>query len=328
MKRRHFLAAAGALPPALPFAFALPRSAEAASNRPLRLVVPYAAGGPTDAMARVLQPLLQDALAETLIIENAPGAGGAIGAQAVVRSAADGRTFFLGNNGPSAVTPLLLRENAGFDPVKDFIPVGMIARATMLLAVSADVPATDMKSFIAHAKAHPGQLNFASAGVGSLGHLASELLAREAGLKMTHVSYKGQAPTLNALLAGEVQMLLTTPTAAMRGHIASGRIKLIAVTSQARSPQYPETDVVRSTVPDFVVYSWFALMARSGTPEKPIAAMRQALKQALSNPEVRRKFEDFGVSADDAGPDQVARYIRQDLSRWGAVIRELGIKPE
>lgn len=324
MKRRNILVAAAALPLAMNASVA----ALAAPRRAIRLVVPYAAGGPTDAMARVLQPLLQDPLGATVVVDNVPGAGGAIGAQAVVRAPADGNSYFLGNNGPSAVTPLLLRENAGFDPVKDFVPVGMIARATMLLAVSADVPANDMKSFLAYARANPGKLNFASAGVGSLGHLASELLAREAGLKMTHVAYKGQAPTLTALLSGEVQMLLTTPTSTMRGYITGGRIKLIAVTSQDPSPQYPKTDTVRSAVPGFVVYSWFALMAKSGTPDAPLIDMRKALKAALADPQVRQKFEDFGVSADDAGPEQVAQYIQQDLSRWRAIIQEQGIKPE
>jgi len=324
MKRRNILAAAAALP----LAISAPQVALAALRRTIRLVVPYAAGGPTDAMARVLQPLLQDSVGATVVVDNVPGAGGAIGAQAVVRAPADGNSFFLGNNGPSAVTPLLLRENAGFDPVKDFVPVGMIARATMLLAVSTDVPATDMKSFLAYARANPGKLNFASAGVGSLGHLASELLAREAGLKMTHVAYKGQAPTLTALLGGEVQMLLTTPTSTMRGYISSGRIKLIAVTSEEPSPQYPGTDVARNAVPGFVVYSWFALMARAGTPEAPLAEMRKALGTALADQEVRRKFEDFGVSVDAAGPEQVSQYIRQDLSRWRAIIQEQGIKPE
>jgi tripartite-type tricarboxylate transporter receptor subunit TctC len=322
MQRRLILTAAGSAV----LAAALPGLARA-QGRNIRIVVPYAAGGPTDAMARVLQAPLQKLLDAVIVIDNVPGAGGAIGAQNALRAPADGNTFFIGNNGPSAVTPLL-QKNAGFDPVKDFTPVGMIAKATMQLAVSSQVPATDMASFIAYARANPGKLNYASAGIGSLGHLGSELLVKEAGLKITHVAYKGQAPTLNALLANEVQMLLTTPTAAMRGHIGSGRIKLVAVTSETRSPMDPKADLVRNAIPGFVLYSWFAMMAKTGTPEPAMAAMRKALATALASEEVRKRFEDLGVTADAAGPAEVASYIRQDLARWGAIIREQNIQPE
>jgi tripartite-type tricarboxylate transporter receptor subunit TctC len=322
MQRRQVLVSAGAAGVATLFP-ALVRAEE----RTIRIVVPYAAGGPTDAMARVLQAPLQKALNAVIVVENVPGAGGAIGAQNVLRAPADGNTFFLGNNGPSAVTPLL-QKNATFDPVKDFVPVAMIAKATMQLAVSSEVPATDMASLIAYIRANPGKLNYASAGIGSLGHLASELLMKQAGLKMTHVAYKGQAPTVNALLANEVQLLLTTPTAVMRGHMATGRIKLIAVTSEETSPLDPKADLVRRSVPGFVLYSWFALMAKAGTPDAPMAAMRKALESALSTEDVRKKFEALGVTADSANASVVANYIQQDLARWGTIIREQDIKPE
>jgi tripartite-type tricarboxylate transporter receptor subunit TctC len=319
-KRKLFSFAAS-----LAIACALPFSADAA-GRVIHIVVPYAAGGPTDAMARVLQGPLQKALNANIVIDNIPGASGAIGAQHVLNAPADGNTYFLGNNGPSAVTPLL--QKASFDPVKDFVPVGMIAKATMVLAVSTQVPATDMKSFIAYARSHPGKLNYASAGVGSLGHLASALLAKEAGLQMTHVAYKGQAPTLNALLTNEVQMLLTTPTDVMRAHIAAGKIKLIAVTSDQPSPLDPKADLVRNGVPGFTLYSWFALMAKAGTPEPALLEMRKALVTALSSDEVRTRFERIGTPVDMDGPAQVSAYIKQDLARWGTIIREQNIKPE
>lgn len=322
MQRRQILTAAGsaALVATLP---GVARS----QDRTIRIVVPYAAGGPTDSMARVLQTPLQKLLGAVIVIENVPGAGGAIGAQNALRAPADGNTFFIGNNGPSAVTPLL-QKNAGFDPVKDFAPVGMIAKATMQLAVSSEVPATDMKSLIAYVRANPGKLNYASAGIGSLGHLASELLVKQAGLKMTHVSYKGQSPTLNALLANEVQMLLTTPTEVMRGHIASGRIKLIAVTSEEPSPLDPKADLVHRALPGFTLYSWFALMAKTGTPDAAMVAMRKALSTALSSEDVRKRFEALGVAVDAGGPTNVSAYIQQDLARWGAIIREQNIRPE
>ncbi|MEF7612358.1 tripartite tricarboxylate transporter substrate binding protein [Aquincola sp. MAHUQ-54] len=322
MQRRRFLefaASAGVLSsPALP---------AAAADRTVRIVVPYAAGGPTDAMARLLQGPLQRALGATVLVENVPGAGGALGAQQVLRAPADGNTFFLGNNGPSAVTPLL-QKAAAFDPLKDFQPVAMIAKATMQIAVSAQVPAADMRSFIRHVRAHPGELNYASAGIGSLGHLGSELLSKQAGLVMTHVPYKGQAPTLNALLGNEVQVLLTTPTDAMRAHIASGRIKLIAVTSEQPSPLDPGVGTVQAEVPGFVLYSWFALMAKSGTPRAALDGMRRVLADALATDEIQKRFEGLGVAVDRGGPDEVTAYIRQDLARWSTIIRERDIRAE
>ena len=322
MIRRRFLAATGAAG----LASALPFSA-IARERPIRIVVPYAAGGPTDSMARLLQEPLQRSLDGIVIVENMAGAGGSIGAQNVLNAPADGNTLFLGNNGPSAVTPLL-QKSARFDPMKDFVPVGMIAKSTMVLAVSAQVPANDMKSFIAYGRANPGKLNYASAGVGSLGHLASALVVKEAGLQMTHVPYKGQAPTLQALLANEVQMLLTTPTAAMLDHIANGRIKLIAVTSDTPSPMAPKADLVRQAIPGFVLYSWFALMARAGTPDAALAPIRKALAGALANGEVRKRIEALGVNVDSDGPTQVAEYIRQDVARWGAIIRDQNLSTD
>lgn len=322
MQRRQILSAASALG----LSALIPRVVRAA-DRTIRIVVPYAPGGPTDAMARVLQAPLQQALGAIVLIDNVPGAGGALGAQQALRTPADGNTFFIGNNGPSAVTPLL-QKAAGFDPLKDFVPVSMIAKATMQLAVSASVPAHDMASFLSYARANPGKLNYASAGIGSLGHLATELLAKQAGLTMTHVPYKGQAPTLNALLGDEVQVLLTTPTDAMRGHIAGGRIKLIAVTSEDPSPLDPKADLVHRSVPGFVLYSWFALMAKAGTPETAIEPVRKALSAALSVDDVQKRFEGLGVTADNQGPAAVTAYIKQDLARWGAIIRERNIKPE
>lgn len=296
-------------------------------ERPIYIVVPYAAGGPTDAMARILQLPLHQALGTSVIIEDVPGAGGAIGARQVVRGAADGYTLFLGNNGPSAVTPLL-QKSAGFDPAKDFAPISLIAKATMMLAVSAQVPAHDMASFIAYGRAHPAKLNYASAGVGSLGHLGSELLAKQAGIEMTHVPYKGQAPTLEALLTNDVQVLLTTPTDAMRGFIASGRIKLIAVTSDKPSPFDPKAELVARSLPGYVLYSWFALLAKAGTPEAAVSRLNQVLATVLASDEVKQRFAALGIVAESSAPAAVSALIDQDLARWGPIIRERHIEAQ
>ena len=296
-------------------------------DRPIRLVVPYAAGGPTDAMARILQEPLQKALGgATVIVDNVPGVGGALGAQQVLRAPADGYTLFLGNNGPSAVTPLL-QKNAGFDPIKDFAPVSMVAKSTMVLAVSGNVPATDMRSFLAWAKTTKGEANYASAGIGSLGHLGTELLLKQAGLRMTHVPYKGQAPTLTALIAGEVQVLLTTPTEAMRGQF-EGRIKLVGVTSEGPSPHDPKADPIGKYVPGFSLYSWFAILVKAGTPPEIIDRLNKAIVTAVASPDVRERFDALGVDAGSSAPAQVMNYVKQDVSRWSTIIREQNIQPE
>lgn len=306
----------------------LPIAASAAyPDKPIRIVVPYAAGGPTDAMARILQAPLQQILGAVVIVENVPGVGGALGAQQVLRAPADGYTLFLGNNGPSAVTPLI-QKNAGFDPIKDFAPISMISKATMVLAVNGDVPANDMKSFIAWAKNSKGKANYASAGIGSLGHLGTELLLKQAHLEMTHVPYKGQAPTLTALMAGDVQVLLTTPTEAMRAQVTAGKIKLVGVTSETTSPHDPKADVVQRTVPGFVLYSWFALMAKAGTPEPIIAKLNAAINRAVTSEEVRSRFNSLGVDAGGSTPEQVTDYVKQDVARWSTIIREKNIQPE
>jgi tripartite-type tricarboxylate transporter receptor subunit TctC len=296
-------------------------------DKPIHLVVPYSAGGPTDAMARFLQLPLQQALGVGVVVDNVPGAGGAIGAQQVLRARADGYTLFLGNNGPSAVTPLL-QKSASFDPIKDFEPISLVAKATMVLTVSAAVQANDMKSFLAYGKAHPGGLNYASAGVGSLGHLGSELFAKETGLQMTHVPYKGQAPTLQALMTNDVQMLLTTPTDAMRAQVTAGRIKLIGVTSDRPSPFDPKTDLVKDSVPGFVLYSWFAIFAKTGTPPASISRLRAAIDAALGSEEVRQRFAGLGIVAEGGKPAEVTDLVSQDLSRWTAIIRERHIVAE
>ena len=321
MQRRALITTAGALP----LLNTVLRPAYAAEP-PLRVIVPYAAGGPTDAMARVLQPELSQRLGASLVIENVAGAGGSLGAQAAMRAESNGKTFFLGNNGPIAVTPLILGRKSGFDPEKDFTPVCLVARATMMLAISNAVPVDSLQGFIQYANAHPGELNFASAGVGSLGHLASEYFARQTGLKMTHVAYKGQTPTLTALLSNEVQMLLTTPNGAMRSYIDDKRIKLIAVTSDTPSPLYPHTALLRSAIPGFSLYSWFAFMARAGSPAPALQQMSHALQQILALPAIREKFENFGLTADWQDAAVVSRYIREDLQRWRPIIQEQDIQ--
>ncbi|MDO8769300.1 MAG: tripartite tricarboxylate transporter substrate binding protein [Burkholderiaceae bacterium] len=309
-------------------AFTAPLSALAIyPEQAIRIIVPYAAGGPTDAMARILQAPLQQALGTTVIVENVTGAGGALGAKQVLRAQADGYTLFLGNNGPSAVTPLL-QKTAGFDPIRDFAPISTVAKAAMVVATSTSLPVTDMKSFITYAKTQPGRLNYASAGIGSLGHLGTELLIKQSGIQMTHIPYKGMAPTLNALIGNEVQFLLTTPTDAMFAHAKAGKIRLLGVTSNGPSTSAPGAEPIQNTVPDFVLYSWFALLAKAGTPEPVLQKLNTAINTVIQSDNVQKRFSALGVTAGGSTPKVVSDYIQEDTARWGAIIRDKNIQAE
>jgi tripartite-type tricarboxylate transporter receptor subunit TctC len=266
--------------------------AQAFPDKPIRMVVPYAAGGSTDNMARVMQEPLQKALGQPVIIDNKAGAAGAIAAREVIRSKPDGYTLFFVNNGNLAVTPYVSKD-ANYDGAKDFTPIALVSSAAMVAVVPAALPVNDLRGFVEYAKKNP--VAYASAGVGSFGHLATELFANKAGLKMTHVPYKGQAPTTTAVISGEVQLLITTPSAAMNEFIASKRMKLLAVTSPEPSPLEPGAPTVASVFPGYAAESWFAIVGPAGMPADVVAKLNAAIGKTLQIPDVRQKFATFGV---------------------------------
>ena len=301
--------------------------AQAFPNKPIRILVPYPAGGTTDLMARALQEPLQKSLGQPILIENKPGASGIVAAREVIRSPADGHTLLFINSGVMAVTPYVVKD-AGFDGVKDFTPVALVSTAPLLVVTNAAVPANDLKAFIEYARRESQPLQFASAGIGSFGHLASELFARTAGIKMAHVPYKGQAPTTNAIVAGEVKLLITTASSAMNGFIASGKLKLLAVTSPEPSPLAPGAPPVASVLPGYAAETWFGIIAAAGTPAEPVAKLNEAINRALSTTEMQQRFAGFGVLAKTATPQRVGQMIAEDVARWSAVVRENDIRAE
>ena len=301
--------------------------AQAFPNKPIRILVPYPAGGTTDLMARALQEPLQKFLGQPILIENKPGASGIVAAREVIRSPADGHTLLFINSGVVAVTPYVVKD-AGFDGVKDFTPVALVSTAPLLVVTNAAVPANDLKAFMEYARRESQPLQFASAGIGSFGHLASELFARTAGIKMAHVPYKGQAPTTNAIVAGEVKLLITTASSAMNGFIASGKLKLLAVTSPEPSPLAPGAPPVASVLPGYAAETWFGIIAAAGTPAEPVAKLNEAINRALSTTEMQQRFAGFGVLAKTATPQRVGQMIAEDVARWSAVVRENDIRAE
>lgn len=313
--------AAFALLPAFAFAQAFP-------NKPIRLLVPYAAGGTTDLMARALQEPLQKALGQALVIENKPGASGVIAAREVVRSKPDGYTLFFVNSGNVAVTPFVVKD-AGYDGARDFTPIALVSSAPLFVVVNHEVPVTDLKGFIEHAKKQPKPLAYASAGIGSFGQLSTELFAKLAGIKLTHVPYKGQAPTTNAVVSGEVPLLITTASGVMNDFIANGRLKLLGVTSAEPSVLAPpNTPTVGSVLPGYVAETWFAVLSTAGTPPEVVQRLNEAINGALSNPEMQQRFRGFGVEAKTTTPQRLGEIIAQDIARWGPVIRENNIRSD
>jgi tripartite-type tricarboxylate transporter receptor subunit TctC len=315
--------------PLVAASLALPLSAwsQAFPSKPVRVIVPYPAGGTTDLMARALQEPVQRSLGQPLIIENKPGASGIIAAREVARSAPDGHTLLFINSGIVAVTPFVVKD-AGFDGVKDFAPIALVSTAPLFLVINAATPAKDLREFIEYAKAQANPLEFASAGTGSFGHLASELFARSAGIKMTHVPYKGQAPTTNAIAAGEVKMLITTTSAAMNGFISSGKLRLLGVTSTEPSPLAPGAPAVASILPGYAAETWFGIIAAASTPASIAGKLNEAINATLMVPDMQQRFAAFGVQAKTATPGRVGQMIAEDVARWSAVVRQADIRAD
>jgi len=310
---------------ALALAMPIAASAQSFPDKPIKLIIPYAAGGTTDVMARTLQEPLQKALGQSIIVENKAGASGLLAAREVIRAKPDGYTLFFVNNGNLAVTPAVVKD-ANYDGVKDFTPVALVSSAAMVAVVPASLPVNDLKGFVDYAKANP--VAYASAGIGSFGQLATELFANRAGVKMTHIPYKGQGPTTTAAVAGEVQLLITTPSGAMNDFIAQKRLKLLAVTSPEPSPLAPGTPTIGSVLPGYVAESWFAIIGPAGMPPDVVAKLNGAINAALQLPEIQQRFTTFGVVAKTATPQRLGQMTADEVARWSPVIRDNNIRTD
>ena len=300
-------------------------AAQGYPNRPVRLIVPYAPGGGTDILARALAPRVSEALGQTLVIENRPGAGGNIGADAVAKSAPDGYTLLMAAN--------TIAINAGlaklpFDPLKDFAPVTMLATAPMLLLVHPSVNAKTTSELIALAKANPGKLNFSNAGNGTPQHLAEELFNRMAGVQIEHIVYKGGGPALQALVAGDTQAAVLT-LAAAKPFVQSGRLRALAVATAKRSQTMPEIATVAETgVPGYEADLWYGIMAAAGTPRDVVLRLNDAFGKALAAADVRERLAAQGFEPAPGTPERLGDIHRDDVAKYGKLIRDAGIKGE
>jgi tripartite-type tricarboxylate transporter receptor subunit TctC len=295
--------------------------------KPIRMVVTFPAGGPSDVIVRIIGQRVNDLHGVTIIADNRGGAGGIVGTEIVARAAPDGYTFLVGTAGGMTINPNLHRKLT-YEPFRDFAPVAMLVLNPQVLVVHPSLAARNVKEFATLAKAKPGQINFASAGAGTATHLGLELFKLTAGIDVTHVPYKGGAPALTDLIAGQVQALFVSIPSVLP-HVHSGRLRAIAVSTLKRSASAPDVPTVaESGYPGFEYSNWNALFAPANTPPARVKRMNEIIARILSEPDVANKLSAQGADPAPGTPDDLARYMKADDARWKKVIRSAGLRPE
>jgi len=295
--------------------------------KPIRMIVAYPPGGGTDIVGRMVAQKLGETLGQGVLVENRGGASGNIGTELAARAAPDGYTILMGNVAPNAINVSLFK-NLPFDPVADFVPVSLVASTPNILVVHPSIPARTVKEVIALAKAKPGTLNFASAGVGSSSHLAGELFRILAGADIVHVPYKGAGPAIVDVLSGQVQLYFATMPAAMP-HVKSGKLAPVAVTSSRRSQALPDLPTTAEAgVPGYEASTWYGVLAPAHTPAAVIARLHENIVKILAVSETRARLADQGFEPVGNSPEEFGAYIKSEIAKWGKVIGDAGIRPE
>jgi len=306
--------------------FAAAAHAETYPSRPITLLVPAAAGGGNDTVARTVAEKMSRLLGQQIVIENRPGAGGSLAARQVARSEPDGYTIGIGNPATLAIAPAML-PNVGYDPVKDFVPVGMIAASPHIILINNFIPAKTLGEFIALAKAEPGKYTFASGGAGSPAHLGPELLASMAGIKLTHVPYKGTGPAIADLLGGHVSMTYSSLPPAL-GLVREGKVRPIAIASVKRSALLPEVPTASETLPGYESTQRYGIIAPANTPREIVMRLNTALNEALASEDVKSRIAADGADVAPSSPEEYAADVAAAAAKWGGVIKQLGLKAE
>jgi tripartite-type tricarboxylate transporter receptor subunit TctC len=313
-----FLVVFAALIAALPARAAYP-------SRPVTLIVAFTPGGPSDLLARILGKKLEQLLGQPFVIENRPGAGGNIAAEAAARAAPDGYTLLMGNNSILATNASLYKK-IGYDAEQDFGPISLIGSQANILVVNPALPAKSMAELIALAKQKPGQLNFASSGYGAAAHLSGELFKTQAGIDIVHVAYKGAAPALQDVIGGHVQMMFAT-AASVVGHVRDGLVRPLAVTTLKRTAVLPDVPTIDELgIAGFDATTWHGLVAPAGTPKDVIDALYRAAATALNDPDTRRALGDLGIDIVGSSPTEFAAYIKAEIPKWSAVVKAAGAR--
>ena len=301
-------------------------AAAAYPDHPIRFVVPVAAGGGNDIVARLLAQKLTDAWGQSVVVDNRPGAATAIGAEIVAKAIPDGYTIML--TSVSFAINAGMRKQLPFDPVRDFATITQVARVPQIMVVNPAVPVTTLAEFIALAKAKPGQLNYASAGTGSSTHLAMELFMDMTGTKLNHVPYKGTAPGLTDVIAGHVQITFDAIPPTLP-HVKSGRVRALAIGGTQRFPTLPDVPTLAEAgLPNYTFQSWFGIFAPARTPEAVVRSLNRELVRIIALPEMRKAFVELGIEPVGTSPEDFGKYLRAEIARWSDVMRAHNIRGE
>ena len=297
--------------------------AQAYPTKPVTIIVPFAAGGTTDILARIIGQALTAELGQSVVVDNRAGAGGNIGGQAAAKAAPDGHTLFMGTVGTHAINASLYKKMP-FDPVKDFAPLTRVANVPNLLVANPAQPYKSVKDLIAYAKANPGKVNFGSSGNGSSIHLSGELFKSLAKVDMQHVPYKGSAPAVTDLLGNQIGIMFDNMPSAIQ-HVRSGKLVPLAVTTAKRSPELPNVPTIAEAgVPGYEATSWFGMFAPAGTPAPVLAKLNAAIVKVLGQPDVKKKINEQGAEVYSETPEQFAAFIQAESVKWGKVVKESG----
>src|SRR3984957_11735710 len=284
-------------------------------SRPIHLIVPYAAGGAADSIARILAKRISHAIGQTIVVENRGGSGSIVGPEFVNKAEPDGYTLLLGQSGPISINPAVYKS-LPYDPVKDFAPISLTTAYPYVMVVNPALGVKTLQEFVALAKSKPGALNYGTTGVGSSNHLVTELFAGRAGIKMTHIPYRGTALAVTDLLAGQVQMVFSDPISALQ-YVKSGALVALAVTSKDRSPVAPDVPTIaESGYPGFDAFAWHGILAPAHTPPAIVAKLNMEIVKALNDPETKALLATQAIEPVGSSPDAFADFIKQDISMW------------
>jgi tripartite-type tricarboxylate transporter receptor subunit TctC len=294
-------------------------------ERSIKILVGFAAGGGTDVAARIVAQKLTETIGQPVVVENRPGASGMIAAETVAKSGADGYTLMMGTQTTLAVAPALYRKFS-IDATRDFVGVAKAGISPLVLVVHPSVPARSVIDLIALAKASPGTINFGSGGLGTTPHMAGELFSIQAGVKMVHVAYRGEAPAINDLLGGQLHLIFANLSAVI-GNVKAGSLRALAVTSAQRAATAPQIPTVaEAALPGFEAATWFALVAPAGTPREIVRRLNTEVTELVTQPDVRQRFADLGMTIDAGTPDALDAYIKSEMLKWSKVIKEADIR--
>ncbi len=295
-------------------------------DRAVKVVIGFTAGGGTDVAGRVIAQKLSEAMGQSFVVENRPGASGLIASEQVAKAPADGYTIMVGSQTTLAVAPALYKKFQ-FDATKELTGMAMIGISPLVAVVNANSPIHSLKDLIAEAKSKNGTMNFGSGGVGTTPHMAGELLAFNAGIKMVHVAYRGEAPGINDLLGGQIPFMFSN-LSVVKGNVEAGKLRALAVTSLKRVPSLPDVPSIAETFPGFDAATWFALVAPAGTPRDAVMRINAETKKIVATADFQQRLDAIGMFPDqDRNPDEINAYIKAEIAKWAKVISDAGVKP-